>query len=171
MTDRSGQQIDRYRLIRFLGRGQFGDVYLAENIYRQTQVAIKVLNIRLTPEEIPAFLNEARNMRLRHPHIVSILDFGIEPTSGTPFLVMDYAPHGTLRTRHPRNTRVPLETVVHYVKQIASALQYAHEEHLIHRDVKPENILIGSQQEILFGVEVISPDEGTVSVKNSIVTR
>ena len=143
MTDRSGQQIDRYRLIRFLGRGQFGDVYLAENVYRKTQVAIKVFNIRLTPEEIPAFLNEARNMRLRHPHIVSILDFGIEPTSSTPFLVMDYAPHGTLRTRHPRNTQVPLYTVVHYVKQIASALQYAHEEHLIHRDVKPENILIG----------------------------
>jgi serine/threonine protein kinase len=158
MTDRSGQQIDRYRLIRFLGRGQFGDVYLAENVYRKTQVAIKVLNIRLTPEEIPAFLNEARNMRLRHPHIVSILDFGIEQTSGTPFLVMDYAPHGTLRTRHPRNTQVPLETVVHYVKQIASALQYAHEEHLIHHDVKPENILVGSQQELLlsdFGVSAI----------------
>ncbi|HZT98849.1 MAG TPA: protein kinase [Ktedonobacteraceae bacterium] len=109
----------------------------------QNPGSIKVFNIRLTPEEIPAFLNEARNMRLRHPHIVSILDFGIEPTSSTPFLVMDYAPHGTLRTRHPRNTQVPLYTVVHYVKQIASALQYAHEEHLIHRDVKPENILIG----------------------------
>jgi serine/threonine protein kinase len=71
---------------------------------------------------------------------------------------MDYAPHGTLRTRHPRNTQVPLDTVVRYVKQIASALQYAHEEHLIHRDVKPENILIGPQQELLlsdFGVSTV----------------
>src|SRR5438552_19058502 len=108
MTDRSGQQIDRYRLIRFLGRGQFGDVYLAENIYRKTQVAIKVLNIRLTAEEIPTFLNEARNIRLKHPHIVSILDFGIESTTGTPFLVMDYAPHGTLRHQHPIVTQVLL---------------------------------------------------------------
>src|SRR5438067_13829384 len=113
MTDRSGQQIDRYRLIRFLGRGQFGDVYLAENVYRKTQVAVKVLNIRLTPEEIPAFLNEGRNMQLRHPHIVSILDFGIEPTSSTPCLVLDYAPHVTLPTRHPRNIQYPLTTLVH----------------------------------------------------------
>jgi serine/threonine protein kinase len=158
MADRSSQQIDRYRLIRLLGQGQFGDVYLAENIYRKSQVAIKVLNIRLTSEEIPMFLNEARNVRLKHPHIVSILDFGIESTSGTPFLVMDYAPHGTVRHQHPRGTQVPLAVVVQYVRQIAAALQYAHEEHLVHRDVKPENMLIGQQQELLlsdFGVSVV----------------
>jgi eukaryotic-like serine/threonine-protein kinase len=158
MADRSGEQIDRYHLIRLLGQGHFGDVYLAENVYRKTQVAIKVLNIRLTPEEIPMFLNEARNIRLKHPHIVSILDFGIEPTGDTPFLVMDYAPHGTVRHLHPRGTQVPLATVVHYARQVAAALQYAHEEHLVHRDVKPENMLIGQQQELLlsdFGVSVV----------------
>jgi eukaryotic-like serine/threonine-protein kinase len=158
MADRSGEQIDRYHLIRLLGQGQFGDVYLAENVYRKTQVAIKVLNIRLTPEEMPMFLNEARNIRLKHPHIVSILDFGIESTSGIPFLVMDYAPHGTVRHQHPRGIQIPLATVVHYARQIAAALQYAHEEHLVHRDVKPENMLIGQQQELLlsdFGVSVV----------------
>src|SRR5436853_3280614 len=158
MADRSGEQIDRYHLIRLLGQGHFGDVYLAEDVYRKTQVAIKVLNIRLTPEEIPVFLNEARNVRLRHPHIVPILDFGIESTSGIPFLVMDYAPYGTVRHQYPRGTQVPLATVVQYAKQIATALQYAHEEHLVHRDVKPENMLIGQQEELLlsdFGVSVV----------------
>ncbi len=158
MIDRSGQRIDSYNLVRLLGQGNFGDVYLGENIYRKTQVAIKLLHIRLTNEEIPNFLNEVRIFRLRHPHIVPIIDFGIEPTTSTPFLVMDYAPHGTLRKRHPKGTQVPLETVVQYIQQIAKALHYAHEEHLIHRDVKPENMLINQQQEILlsdFGVAVV----------------
>jgi eukaryotic-like serine/threonine-protein kinase len=158
MADRTGQQIDRYRLIRLLGQGAFGDVYLAENVYRKTQVAIKILNIRLTNEEIPAFLNEARSFRLKHPHIIPIVDFGIDPVSGTPFIVMDHAPHGTLRKCHPKGSQVPLVTIVQYVKQIAEALQYAHEEHLVHRDVKPENVLIGERDELLlsdFGVSVV----------------
>src|SRR5437016_6401700 len=125
MADRSGEQIDRYHLIRLLGQGHFGDVYLAENVYRKTQVAIKVLNIRLTAEEIPMFLNEARNIRLKHPHIVSILDFGIESTSGTPFLVMDYAQHGTVRHQHPSDTQVQLANFVHYSRQIATDRGYA----------------------------------------------
>src|SRR5437870_12229519 len=99
MTDRSGEQIDRYHLIRLLGQGHFGDVYLAEDVYRKTQVAIKVLNIRLTPEEIPVFLNEARNVRLKHPHIVPILDLAFESTSGIPFLVMSHARDRPVR--HP----------------------------------------------------------------------
>src|SRR5205807_7486431 len=92
------------------------------------------------------------------PNFIPIVDFGIDPASGPPFIVMDYAPHGTLRKRHPKGTQVPLATVVHYVKQIAAALQYAHEEHLVHRDVKPENMLIGRHQELLlsdFGVSVV----------------
>jgi len=84
MIDRSGQRIDSYNLVRLLGQGNLGDVYLGENIYRKTQVAIKLLHLRLTNEEIPNFLNEARIFRLKHPHIVPILDFGIEPTTSTP---------------------------------------------------------------------------------------
>ena len=157
---REGQQLDNYRLIRLLGQGTFGEVYLGEDIHRKTQVAVKVLHTRLTTEELHAFLNEARVFRLKHPHIVSVLDFGVEPTSHTPFLVMDYAPNGTLRRRHPKGTQVPLSAVVLYVRQIAAALQYAHDENLIHRDIKPENLLIGQQGEILvsdFGIAIISP--------------
>src|SRR5207248_4859551 len=95
---------------------------------------------------------------LRHPHIVRVLDFGLQ--EGIPFLVMDYAPGGTLRNRHPKGTRLPLETVVSYVRQVASALQYAHEQRLIHRDLKPENLLLGPEQQILwlsdFGLAIVA---------------
>jgi outer membrane protein assembly factor BamB len=123
-----------------------------------TQAAIKVLYIQLTSEGIEQFSREARTIaRLEHPHIVHILDFGVE--SGTPFLIMSYAPNGTLRQRHLRGTQVPLKSVVSYVKQVASALQYAHEHHVIHRDIKPENLLVGRNDEILlsdFGIALVT---------------
>jgi len=104
------------------------------------------------------FRNEARIVaQLEHPHIVHVLDFGVE--GKTPFLVMNYATNGTLRQRHPKGSRLPLATVVLYVKQLADALQYAHDEKVIHRDVKPENMLVGKRQEILlsdFGIAVIT---------------
>jgi serine/threonine protein kinase len=64
-------------------------------------------------------------------------------------LVMDYAPNGTLRTRHPKGTVLPVPTVVSYVKEVAQALQYAHERKIVHRDVKLENMLIGEQNQLL----------------------
>ena len=101
MSDRVGQRLDDYLLVRLLGTGNFGDVYLAEHVYRKNLVAIKVL-LPLSDSDLPAFLNEARTIRLKHPHIVQILDFGVD--NKVPFIVMDYAPHGTLRQRHPKGT-------------------------------------------------------------------
>src|SRR5579864_3094480 len=140
MADREGQQLGNYRLIQLLGQGNFSEVYLGEHIHLNTQAAIKVLHGQLANYDMADFLDEARAIaHLRHPHIVQVLDFGIEGT--TPFLVMDYAPGGTLRTRHPKGTRLPTDLVVSYVSQVASALQYAHERKIIHRDIKPENML------------------------------
>jgi serine/threonine protein kinase len=132
-------------------------------------VAVKVLHTRLTTKELRSFLNEARIFRLKHPHIISILDFGIERTTETPFLVMDYAPNGTLRQRHPAGMQVPLPLIVQYVKQIAEALQYAHDERVIHRDIKPENLLVGQQGQILvsdFGIATIA-QTGTTSLQST----
>ena len=101
--------------------------------------------------------NEARSFRLRHPHIVQLLDFGIA-NADIPFLVMDYAPGGSLNQRHLHGEQLSLDNIVDYVKQIASALQYAHDQHVIHRDVKPENMLFGKNNAILmsdFGIAVM----------------
>jgi hypothetical protein len=155
---RVGQQLGNYQIIHLLGEGGFGEVYLGEHIHLGSQAAIKVLNSRLTSKEIGPFLAEARTLiRLIHPHIVRVLDFGIEDQ--TPFLVMDYAPNGTLRQLHPKGTPLPLELIIPYVKQVAAALQFAHNEKIIHRDVKPENMLVGTRQDILlsdFGIAMIA---------------
>ena len=157
-TTRAGQRLGNYQIIRLLGEGGFGEVYLGEHIHLGSQAAIKVLNSRLTSKEIGPFLAEARTLiRLIHPHIVRVLDFGTEDK--TPFLVMDYAPNGTLRQLHPKGTSLPLGLIISYVKQIAAALQFAHNEKIIHRDVKPENMLVGARQDILlsdFGIAMIA---------------
>jgi eukaryotic-like serine/threonine-protein kinase len=150
MTDHTGQYLGNYRLIRLLGQGGFAEVYLAEHLYLGTPAAIKLLRTQLAGEDTQTFRNEARTIaRLIHPHIVRVFDFGIE--GATPFLVMDYAPGGTVRKRHPKGVALPLPTILDYVKQTADALQYAHDEHFIHRDVKPENLLLGRRQELLLG--------------------
>ena len=147
MADRVGQQLGNYRLTQVLGAGGFAEVYLAQHIYLDTQVAVKVLGTKLGPSEREHFRNEARTIAaLRHPHIVRVLDFGVQ--DDTPFLVMEYAPNGTLRQRYPAGTQLPLATIISSVKQVAAALQAAHEAKVIHRDIKPENMLLGPQNEV-----------------------
>src|SRR6266571_8316857 len=158
MADRVGQQLGNYQLIRLLGEGGFAEVYLGEHIHLGTYAAIKVLHTQLASEDTEHFRTEARNLaRLVHPNIVRVLEFGIE--GKTPFLVMDYALDGTLRQLHPKGTILPITTIVSYVKQVADALQYAHDKKLIHRDIKPENMLLGQRSEVLlsdFGIAIVA---------------
>lgn len=119
-----GEQLGNYTLVRLLGRGGFAEVYLGQHVRLDMQAAVKILHTHLADEEIADFHREAQVIaKLVHPHIVRILDFDVK--DGTPFLVLDYAPHGTLRQQHPRGKQVPLSTIVTYVNQIADALQEA----------------------------------------------
>jgi eukaryotic-like serine/threonine-protein kinase len=168
MSDRLGQRLGNYRLIRLLGRGGFAEVYLGEHIYLKNQAAIKVLHVLVASEDMESFLTEARQLSsLVHPHIIRVLEFGVE--GNTPFLVMDYAPNGSLRQYHPKGTPLPLATIVDYVKQVADALQYAHNEKVIHRDIKPENMLLGRRNEVLlsdFGIAIIARSTYSLSTQN-----
>jgi serine/threonine protein kinase len=158
LAERSGQRLGNYQLIRLLGEGGFAKVYLGEHVYLKNLAAIKVLGAQLMQGEAEAFQAEARILiDLKHPSIIRVLEFGIE--ENVPFLIMEYAANGTLRQRHPKGTRVPPETIARYVKQLASALQYAHDHKLIHRDIKPENMLLQSDNELLlsdFGIAMIA---------------
>lgn len=156
MAHRVGQPLGNYMLLHLLGKGGFAEVYLAEHRLLKTQVAIKVLGLRLTDDGLQRFRIEAQHVAsLAHPNIVRLLEFSVDQS--IPYLVMQYAPNGTLRQRHPEGTRVPLDLVLSYVRQAASALQYAHDQRLIHRDIKPENLLLGRSGEVLltdFGLAV-----------------
>ena len=157
MADRVGQQFGNYRLIQLLGSGGFAEVYLAEHRQLGMKAAIKILHTHLASDEISAFRQEARTIAdLKHPHIIRVLDFDVQ--NGTPFLVLDYASKGSLRQIHSKGSKLPLSVVVNYVEQIARALQHAHEHQLIHRDVKPENILLGDDGQLLlsdFGIATL----------------
>ena len=158
MADHTGQQLGNYSLVRLLGRGGFAEVYLGEHVRLKTQAAIKVRYEQFSKDDAEEFLKEAQTIaNLVHPHIVRIFDFDVQ--EGVPFLVMEYAPNGTLRQRYPKNTRVPLETIIPNVRQVADALQYAHDEKFIHRDIKPENLLLGRRDDILlsdFGLALVA---------------
>ncbi|GHO94326.1 hypothetical protein KSF_043740 [Reticulibacter mediterranei] len=158
MIDPVGQQLGNYRLVRLLGRGGFADVYLGEHVHLRTQAAIKILQMRLAEEHAESFINEARTIaHLIHPNIVRVLDFGVH--NAVPFLVMDYAPGGTIRRHMPSGRPLPPADLFPFITQAAAALQYAHNRKLMHRDVKPENMLIGVNGEVLlsdFGLALVT---------------
>lgn len=173
MTDRIGQQLGNYTITRLLGRGGFADVYLGEHLYLKTQAAIKILQTRLSSSDsMDGFLKEAQMIaRLSHPNIIRVLDFGVDQE--IPYLVMEYAANGTLRHHHTKNQALPLSTIVPYAKQVADALQYAHDERLIHRDVKPENMLLGRRNEVLlsdFGIALATQNSHSQHTQDAIGT-
>ncbi|MBO0778074.1 MAG: serine/threonine protein kinase [Ktedonobacteraceae bacterium] len=150
-----GKRLGNYTLTKLLGKGGFAAVYLAVHRHLETQAAIKVLHTRLSENEQQNFLAEARIVaRMKHPHIIHILEFGLEDNE-IPYLVMNYTPNGTLRNTYLRGRPVPLRECLPILRQVASALQYAHDQKFIHRDIKPENMLIGEHNEVFlsdFGI-------------------
>ena len=172
MADRVGQQFGNYRLVTLLGQGGFAEVYLGQHVRLTLQAAIKVLHTHLAGSEAERFYQEAETIaKLTYPSIVRILDFDVQ--EGVPFLIMDYAPNGSLRRRYPKGSILPLPQIVSYVKQVAAALQYAHEQKFVHRDVKPENMLLRRQQEVLlsdFGLAALAHSSGSLSTKEAVGT-
>ncbi len=157
-NNRVGQRISNYQLVRLVGHGGFADVYLGEHIYLKTLAAVKVLHARTDDADQADILNEARAIaQLEHPNIIRLFEYGI--ADGYPFLIMSYAARGSLRNYYPRGSRLPAALIVSYVRQLASALDYAHQNRLIHRDVKPENMLLGQNEQLLltdFGLVVMA---------------
>jgi WD40 repeat protein len=172
MADRVGQRLGNYHLVRLLGQGGFAQVYLGEHLRLGTQAAIKLLFTHLPDDDVQQFLAEARTVaRLEHPHIIRILDFDVE--QDIPFLVMSYAPNGTLRQRYPKGARLPLDIILTYLKQAAGALQCAHDARLVHRDIKPENMLLGRYDDMLlsdFGIAVVAHSSRSLSTQEIIGT-
>ncbi len=166
MADHIGQQLGKYRLTHLLGAGGFAEVYLGVHVHLGTEAAIKLLHTQLAAEaDMEKFRQEARTIGgLVHPNIVRVLDFDVQDTM--PYLVMDYAPNGSLRQRLPPGKPLAPADLLPYLTQMAEALHYAHERKLVHRDIKPENMLLGRQGEVLlsdFGIALVA--QSTTSQK------
>ena len=144
----------RYSMVRELGRGGMATVYLADDLKHPRQVAIKAMNPDLS-EVLGAdrFLREIETAAsLTHPHILPLHDSG--EAEGLLYYVMPYVEGESLRDRLNREKQLPVEDAVRIAREIAGALQYAHERGVIHRDVKPANILLEAGHAVLadFGV-------------------
>ncbi|MCM0598533.1 Stk1 family PASTA domain-containing Ser/Thr kinase [Periweissella fabalis] len=137
---------DRYRIMRTLGEGGMANVYLAHDLILDRDVSIKTLRLDLTNDEKTSnrFRREAlAATELTHPNIVEIYDFDEE--DGIQYLVMEYIDGMDLKTYIKRYFPIPLQQVVHILKQVLSAVSAAHKAGIIHRDLKPQNILIDKQ--------------------------
>ena len=145
---------ERYVIERVLGAGGMATVYLARDVKHDRRVAIKVLR-----PELAAALGHDRFLReitttasLRHPHILPLYDSG--QADGFLFYVMPYVEGESLRDRLRREKQLPLDDALRIVREVADALGYAHAHGVIHRDVKPENILLESRHAVIadFGI-------------------
>lgn len=141
---------NRYRLVDTLGSGGMADVYLAHDDILDRPLALKVLSSRYAQDEefIERFRREAQNAAsLSHPNIVSIFDRG-ETEDGTYYIAMEYLPGGTLKDRLVERGPLPARTAAAVALQIAEALRAAHNSDVVHRDIKPHNILITESGDI-----------------------
>ena len=134
--------VDRYVIERELGRGGMATVYLARDLKHGRFVALKVLSPALAASlGADRFLREIElAARLQHPHIVPVFDSG--DAAGVLWYTMPYVEGETLRARLDRERQLPLDEAVRIASEAARALEYAHQHGVLHRDVKPENLLL-----------------------------
>jgi serine/threonine protein kinase len=166
MTDRVGQQIGNYYLTRLLERGNFAEIYLGKHKRTNYEAAIKVLDVKLTSSELGDFRAE---IMLKHRNILPVLDLDVE--NDTVFVIMEYAPRGSLRKNYPPGSILPIVTVLSYVKQVADALQFAHDQGIMHRDINPHNMLLGQNNKVLvsdFGIALIAEGSSIQSSRDDI---
>jgi len=171
MTNLIGQFLGRYHILEPLGEGGMAVVYKAFDTRLETDVAVKVIRTeKFTPEvlarALKRFEREAKALaRLTHPNIVKVTDYG--EYEGRPYLVMPFLPGGNLKGLLKERGRLNWQEAARTLIPLAHALEYAHSQGVIHRDVKPSNILITQSGEYMltdFGVAKVIEEEATVDL-------
>src|SRR6476469_9861400 len=158
----------RYRLDAQVGAGGMSTVYRAFDTVLERQVAIKLMHQEITSDsdQLERFRREARAVaQLNHPHVVGVIDAGEDgdPDHPTPYIVFEYVEGETLKDRIKRHGRLQIGEAVAYAIEIARALGAAHERGIVHRDVKPQNVLVdeeGSAKVTDFGIARTLDQEG-----------
>ncbi|HEX2912059.1 MAG TPA: protein kinase [Chloroflexia bacterium] len=140
----------RYRLEKKIGQGGFAQVFLATDQLLKRRVAVKVLNAELTEDEnfLGRFEREAQSIAaLEHPNILGVYDYG--QAENTAYLVMPFVEGGTLHDKLRKEKKFSPEKAAQYLSQAAAALDYAHRRHIVHRDIKPQNMLLRTEDDRL----------------------
>src|ERR1041384_7238818 len=165
MSTLVGMQLNgRYRLDAQIGHGGGSTGYGAFDSVLERRVAVKLMHreIAADTDQLERFRREARSVaQLSHPHTVGVIDAGEE--AGRPYTVCEYAEAETRKDRIRRRGRLPIDEAIAYAIEIARALGAAHARHIVHRDVKPQNVLIdeqGSAQVTDFGIARSLDDDG-----------
>jgi serine/threonine-protein kinase len=164
------KRIGRYEIDRLLGSGAMGFVYLGKDPELDRPVAIKtVRDLKIDPDALATFLERFRNearaaARMHHPNIVQVYDVGEEPGIG-PYLVFEYVAGSTLKQILKNRGPLAPPAVIRLAEEVADALSVAHEAGIIHRDIKPDNLLVtpGGQTKLA--------DFGVARVPNAALTR
>ena len=171
MSNLIGQSLGRYHILEQLGEGGMATVYKAYDTRLECDVAVKVIRTEKFMPEVLArapkrFEREAKALaRLTHPNIVKVTDYG--EYEGRPYLVMPYLPGGNLKGLLKERGRLNWQEAARTLIPVARALEYAHSQGVIHRDVKPSNILITQSGEYMltdFGVAKVLEEEATVDL-------
>src|ERR687888_1836967 len=155
----------RYKIVRKLGSGGMANVYLAEDQELGRRVAIKILNDRHAGDEqfVERFRREAKNAAgLSHPNIVSIYDRG--EAEGTYYIAMEYLDGRSLKELILSRGPAPVHVTIDYTRQILAALRFAHRHGIVHRDIKPHNVLVDAEGRLKvtdFGIARSGPSQMT----------
>lgn len=168
-----GKRINgRYKIVEMIGGGGMANVYLAEDMILEREVAVKILRLDFANDEelIRRFNREAQAATsLDHPNIVNIYDVGEE--KDIYYIVMEYVKGMTLKQYIQRYHHIPVEKTLHIMEQVTSAIEHAHQHGIIHRDIKPQNILIDDNDHVKitdFGIAT-ALSATTITQTNSVL--
>lgn len=181
MSNWSGKTLGKVQIGEMLARGGMAEVYIGEHTTLNRKVAVKIMrdHVEADPDNRVRFEREARVVAsLRHPNIIQVFDY--ELVDGQPCLVMELVTGASLgeylKALHKRGEKLPLETIAHILTALGSAIDYAHKQNIIHRDVKPANVLLRSatgpidpNQPLPADVEPILTDFGLVRLLDSSI--
>ena len=161
-SDRSGQQLGNYRLISPLELRRSSGTYVAEHVQFQQQCIVKVWQTSLKADLVNSFLTQSRALfQLIHPHILRVRDAGVENL--VPFVAMEYVSGIPLSHQSSRGVPQPLSTLLPFVGPVAEALQYAHNNGFLHKQVRPRNILLGKSVDTVllnnFTIDAVTQSE------------